>query len=87
MIFRFLLRFVRELHSKLMDQARATHFSDPGEFRKSQNWIGGTRPDNARFVPPPVPEMHRALDDLERLHACRRFDADADQGSAYPCPI
>ena len=64
------LRFVRELHSKLMDQARATHFSDPGEFRKSQNWIGGTRPDNARFVPPPVPEMHRALDDLERfMHA------------------
>src|SRR3990167_6425867 len=64
------LGFVRELHSKLMDQARATHFSDPGEFRKSQNWIGGTRPDNARFVPPPVPEMHGALDDLERfMHA------------------
>lgn len=64
------LRFVRELHLKLMDQARATHFSDPGEFRKSQNWIGGTRPDNARFVPPPVPEMHRALGDLERfMHA------------------
>ena len=64
------LRFVRELHSKLMDRARATHFSDPGEFRKSQNWVGGTRPDNARFVPPPVAEMHRALDDLERfMHA------------------
>lgn len=64
------LRFVRELHAKLMDQARATHFSDPGEFRKSQNWIGGTRPDNARFVPPPVPEMHSALGDLERfIHA------------------
>lgn len=61
------LRFVRELHAKLMDQARATHFSDPGEFRKSQNWIGGTRPDNARFVPPPVPEMHSALGDLERF--------------------
>jgi Fic family protein len=64
------LRFVRELHSKLMDQARATHFSDPGEFRKSQNWIGGTRPDNARFVPPPVHEMQAALKDLEKfLHA------------------
>ncbi len=61
------LRFVRELHARLMDQARATHFSDPGEFRKSQNWIGGTRPDNARFVPPPVPEMHKALDDLEHF--------------------
>lgn len=59
------LRFVRELHKKLMHEARATHFSDPGEFRKSQNWIGGTRPDNARFVPPPVDEMHKALNDLE----------------------
>jgi Fic family protein len=64
------LRFVRELHKELMDQARVTHFSDPGEFRKTQNWIGGTRPDNARFVPPPVPAMHKALDDLEHfMHA------------------
>lgn len=64
------LRFVRELHGKLMDQARATHFSDPGEFRKSQNWIGGIRPDNARFVPPPVHEMKNSLDDLEKfLHS------------------
>jgi Fic family protein len=61
------LRFIRELHKKLMDQARSTHFSDPGEFRKSQNWIGGTRPDNARFVPPPVEEMHDALNDLEKF--------------------
>lgn len=64
------LRFVRELHKELMDKARATHFSDPGEFRKTQNWIGGTRPDNARFVPPPVHEMHKALSALERfIHA------------------
>lgn len=61
------LRFIRELHAKLMDAARATHFADPGEFRNTQNWIGGTRPDNARFVPPPVPEMHKALSDLERF--------------------
>ena len=61
------LRFVRELHNKLMDQARATHFSDPGEFRKTQNWIGGTRPDNARFVPPPVHEMQNSLNDLEKF--------------------
>lgn len=59
------LRFVQELHKKLMDQARSTHFADPGEFRRSQNRIGGTRNDNARFVPPPVIEMHRALHDLE----------------------
>jgi Fic family protein len=64
------LRFVRELHKKLMAQARASHFSDPGEFRKSQNWIGGTRPDNAKFVPPPVHEMQNALNDLEKfMHA------------------
>lgn len=59
------LRFIRELHKELMDSARATHFADPGNFRQSQNWIGGTRPDNASFVPPPVFEMNKALDDLE----------------------
>lgn len=64
------LRFVRELHKQLMDKARATHFSDPGEFRKSQNWIGGTLPSNARFVPPPVEVMKKALHDLELfMHA------------------
>jgi Fic family protein len=64
------LRFVRELHQELMQQARATHFSNPGEFRKSQNWIGGTRPDNASFVPPPVREMEDALREFEKfIHA------------------
>lgn len=61
------LRFIRELHQVLMHEARTTHFSDAGEFRKSQNWIGGTRPDNAPFVPPPVNEMQRSLDDLEKF--------------------
>ena len=65
--FPMALRFVRELHEKLMYKARATHFSDPGEFRKTQNWISGTRPDNAKFVPPPVLEMHKALNDLEKF--------------------
>lgn len=64
--FPFSLRFIRELHQELMSKARATHFADPGEFRKTQNWIGGTRPDNAQFVPPPVIEMTRSLDDLEK---------------------
>lgn len=68
--FPMVLRFIRELHKQLMQKVRATHFSDPGEFRKSQNWIGGTRPDNASFVPPPVDEMHHALNDLEKfIHA------------------
>src|SRR3990167_6211806 len=65
--FPLTLRFIRELHNKLMDNARSTHFSDPGEFRKSQNWIGGTRPDNARFVPPPIAEMKTALSELENF--------------------
>jgi len=65
--FPLTLRLIRELHNILMDQARATHFSNPGEFRESQNWIGGTRPDNARFVPPPVYEMNKALYDLEKF--------------------
>lgn len=61
------LRFIRELHKELMHKARVTHFSDPGEFRKSQNWIGGTRPGNARFVPPPVAEMNTSLAELEHF--------------------
>ncbi len=65
--FPMALRFIRELHKQLMSKARATHFSDPGEFRKSQNWIGGTRPDNAKFVPPTVFDMHNALNDLEKF--------------------
>jgi Fic family protein len=65
--FPLTLRFIRELHGIIMHQARSTHFCDPGEFRNSQNWIGGTRPDNARFVPPPVHEMHASLNDLENF--------------------
>ena len=60
------LRFLRELHRELMSQARASQFANPGEFRQTQNWIGGTRPDNARFVPPSVTEMNQSLGDLEK---------------------
>ena len=68
--FPFSLRFIRELHEKLMSGARNTHNPFPGEFRHTQNWIGGTRSDNARFVPPPVREMNQALNDLEKfIHA------------------
>ena len=61
------LRLIRELHYQLIHKARVTHFSDPGEFRKTQNWIGGTTPQNAKFVPPPVETMNAALGDLERF--------------------
>jgi Fic family protein len=59
------LRFIRELHKELMDKARITQFSNPGEFRESQNWLDGTRPDNARFVPPPISEMKTSLAQIE----------------------
>ena len=65
--FPFSLRFIRELHAELMRNARTTHFADPGEFRKTQNWIGGTRPDNASFVPPAPEEMETPLRDLENF--------------------
>ncbi|MEO7444972.1 MAG: Fic family protein [Ferruginibacter sp.] len=63
--FPFSLRFIREIHKELMTDARSSHFSDPGEFRKSQNWIGGTNPGNAMYVPPPPDEMVNAMGDLE----------------------
>lgn len=65
--FPFTLRFIRELHNKLMKGARTTHFSDPGQFRKTQNWIGGTRPDNASFVPPAPEELNEPLISLEKF--------------------
>ena len=61
------LRFILELHEKLMVGARSTRLPYPGEFRSSQNRIGGTRPGNARFVPPPPREMRDALSDLEKF--------------------
>ena len=63
----FSLRLIREIHKELMTGARSSHFSNPGEFRRSQNWIGGTRIDNAAFIPPPVDEMNKALGDLEKF--------------------
>lgn len=64
------LRLIRELHVHLMKGARATQFAYPGEFRTSQNWIGGKSPNDAAFVPPPPHEMSRSLGDLEKfMHA------------------
>ena len=64
------LRLIRELHAQLMEGVRGGHAS-PGEFRRTQNWIGppGSTLNNASFVPPLVPEMQDALSAFERyLH-------------------
>jgi Fic family protein len=65
--FPFSLRFIRELHEALMTGARSSHFSDPGEFRRSQNWIGGATLQTASFIPPPVHAMKESLNDLEKF--------------------
>jgi Fic family protein len=54
------LRLIREMHARLLQSGRGDT-KDPGEFRRSQNWIGGTRPGNALFVPPPVTELDASL--------------------------
>ncbi len=60
------LRLLREMHAVLLRSGRGSEQS-PGEFRTSQNWIGGSRPGNAIYVPPPVPEMNECLDALEKF--------------------
>lgn len=65
------LRLVREIHAKLMKGVRGDR-ATPGEFRRSQNWIGpaGSTPATAAYVPPPVSEMHACLDHWEKfLHS------------------
>lgn len=62
------LRLIREIHARLMEGARGGH-ATPGEFRRSQNWIGRPSPtiDTAEYVPPPPQEMTKALGDWERF--------------------
>lgn len=58
------LRLIREIHEVLLSQGRGSRQS-PGEFRRSQNWIGGTRPGNAAFVPPPADLVMECMGHLE----------------------
>ena len=60
------LRLIREMHARLLQSGRGGT-KDPGEFRRSQNWIGGTRPGNALYVPPPVTELDDCLGAFERF--------------------
>jgi Fic family protein len=67
------LRLMREIHLKLMQGVRGQHAA-PGEFRATQNWIGGATLNQAAFVPPPVELMQVALDQFEKyLHADDRY--------------
>lgn len=59
-------RLLRETHAILLEGARGKD-KLPGEFRMSQNWIGGSSPSDARFVPPPHTEVNRLMGDLENF--------------------
>jgi Fic family protein len=62
-------RLIREIHEVLLRKGRGSD-KEPGEFRRSQNWVGGTRPGNAKFVPPPHTEVAACIADLEKfIHA------------------
>jgi Fic family protein len=60
------LRLIREIHKVLIKCGRGG-VQARGEFRRTQNWVGGSRPGNAKFVPPPPHDMLAALDNLERF--------------------
>jgi Fic family protein len=60
------LRLIREIHKTLLSPGRGSH-APPGEFRRSQNWIGGSRPGNAAYVPPPPEHVADCMGDLEKF--------------------
>ncbi|MGR3983850.1 MAG: Fic family protein [Gammaproteobacteria bacterium] len=59
-------RLIREVHARLLARGRGSG-KNPGAFRRSQNWVGGTRPGNAVFVPPPPHEVEACMSDLEKF--------------------
>ena len=60
------LRLLREIHAILLKDGRGAH-KQPGKFRRSQNWLGGSRPGNAVYVPPPPEYLMECLDPFERF--------------------
>lgn len=60
------LRLMREMHTVLLKHGRGSDHT-PGEFRRSQNWIGGTRPGNAIYVPPPASLVQDCMGELEKF--------------------
>ena len=59
-------RLMREIHAELLSRGRGAA-KEPGEFRRTQNWLGGTRPGNAVFVPPPPNRVADLMSDLEHF--------------------
>ena len=59
------VRLIREIHKILMTNTRGQH-KTPGEIRRTQNWLGGTRPGNAHFVPPPPENVSDLMSNLEK---------------------
>lgn len=79
------LRLIREIHAILLEGVRGEHRT-PGEFRRSQNWIGseGATINTASFVPPPVNEMKQALGNFEKfLHDKDSFHVLIQAGVAH----
>ncbi len=60
------LRLIKEIHGVLLSKGRGSD-KEPGEFRRSQNWVGGTRPGNAVFVPPPPDYLLDCLGAMEKF--------------------
>ena len=60
------LRLLKEIHGVLLAKGRGSK-KEPGEFRRSQNWVGGTRPGNAVYVPPPPDQLIECLGPLEKF--------------------
>src|SRR5262249_14352654 len=60
------IRLLKEIHSVLLAKGRGAE-KEPGEFRRSQNWWGGTRPGNAKFVPPPPDQIIECMGALEKF--------------------
>jgi len=60
------LRLLKEIHGVLLAKGRGSK-KEPGEFRRSQNWVGGTRPGNAVYVPPPAEQLIECLGPLEKF--------------------
>lgn len=60
------LRLIREMHEVLLAKGRGSD-TTPGRFRRSQNWLGGTQPGNARFVPPPPDRVADCISNLEKF--------------------